>query len=619
MNDSNLNGVGNNTNNLGNNVSNGNQNLETFDMPNNQNNSVDGNNVYNSTSMNTGSASSVENRVNNGYVSNTNSMNSNMMNMNNGMNTVPNNNQINNQNVSEVSNTNFTNNTVNNNFPDNLDVMNTNTMNMNSGINTMNSNLSNDMNNFTSPNMNSTVSSDNNDSFNTTSSKSNKGLIIGIIVLIVLIIGGVVGFIVFKELNTPKNRFLKTMNKYIESNNIDSNVIDIYELFKDGATLNVDSNLSVKSNDEELLSGKININFVDNPSSSNRYINISFDDNNDSVINFESYLNDNKIYFTMKDIFDKYYFTGLEYIKIYDENVKKLKDNVSKSLDSYFTNDKFILSKEEGYSKISVSLSDKDLNDLLILILENIKNDDALSLFVNEDMSLEDIRKELDDEINSIKENLEYQSDEKIYTYNVYSKGSTLVKQEIIVDDIKLVIEGETSGNITLLSDDTVILTGSYDKGKLNLSVSDNDINFDFSLTFNENITKDNVDSNYNIIVKTKSGEDEIVVSADMKLGITKDNTIPKVDISNATDISDITNEEIQNIYTKLGEVPMLSLYFSMFSGLGDSDYSYDDDYSYDYSTDADLDSDYEYDNCSPGMNCQSSTIKDNTIDDSGF
>ena len=616
MNDSNLNGVGNNTNNLGNNVSNGNQNLETFDMPNNQNNSVDGNNVYNSTSMNTGSASSVENRVNNGYVSNTNSMNSNMMNMNNGMNTVPNNNQINNQNVSEVSNTNFTNNTVNNNFPDNLDVMNTNTMNMNSGINTMNSNLSNDMNNFTSPNMNSTVSSDNNDSFNT---KSNKGLIIGIIVLIVLIIGGVVGFIVFKELNTPKNRFLKTMNKYLESNNIDSNVIDIYELFKDGATLNVDGNLSVKSNDEELLSGKININFVDNPSSSNRYINIKFDDNKDSILNFESYLNDNKVYFTMKDIFDKYYFTGLEYIKIYDENVKKLKDNVSKSLDSYFTNDKFILSKEEGYSKISVSLSDKDLNNLLILILGNLKNDDALSLFVNEDMSLEDIRKELDDEINSIKENLEYQSDEKIYTYNVYSKGSTLVKQEIIVDDIKLVIEGETSGNITLLSDDTVILTGSYDKDKLNLNVSDNDINFDFSLTFNNNITKDNVAANYNLVIKTKSEEDELVVNADLELGITKDNTIPKVDISNATDISDITNEEIQNIYTKLGEVPMLSLYFSMFSGLGDSDYSYDDDYSYDYSTDADLDSDYEYDNCSPGMNCQSSTIKDNTIDDSGF
>ncbi len=591
MNDSNLNGVDNNTNNLGNNMPNGNQNLETFDMPNNQNNSVDGNNVYNSTSMNTGSASSVENIVNNSYVSNTNSMN-----MNNGMNTVPNNNQ----NVSEVSNTNFTNNTVN----------------MNSGINTMNSNLSNDMNNFTSPNMNSTVSSDNNDSFNT---KSNKGLIIGIIVLIVLIIGGVVGFIVFKELNTPKTRFLKTMNKYLESNNIDSNVIDIYELFKDGATLNVDGNLSVKSNDEELLSGKININFVDNPSSSNRYINIKFDDNKDSIINFESYLNDNKVYFTMKDIFDKYYFTGLEYIKIYDENVKKLKDNVSKSLDSYFTNDKFILSKEEGYSKISVSLSDKDLNDLLILILENLKNDDALSLFVDEDMSLEDIRKGIDDHINSIKENIEYQSDEKIYTYNVYSKGSTLVKQEIIVDDIKLVIEGETSGNITLLSDDTVILTGSYDKDKLNLNVSDNDINFDFSLTFNNNITKDNAAANYNLVIKTKSEEDELVVNADLKLGITKDNTIPKVDISNATDISDITNEEIQNIYTKLGEVPMLSLYFSMFSGLKDSDYSYDDDYSYDYSTDADLDSDYEYDNCSPGMNCQSSTIKDNTIDDSDF
>ena len=43
------------------------------------------------------------------------------------------------------------------------------------------------------------------------------------------------------------------------------------------------------------------------------------------------------------------------------------------------------------------------------------------------------IDEKLDDEIISIKENLEYQSDEKIYTYNVYSMGSTLVKQEIII------------------------------------------------------------------------------------------------------------------------------------------------------------------------------------------
>lgn len=612
MNDNNLNGVSNNTNNLGNNMPNGNQNLDTFDMPNNQNNNVAENNVYNSTTMNTESANSVENTMNNSYVSNPNNMNPNMMNMNNGMNTVPNNEQMNNQNISEVSNTNFTNNTVNNNFANNSNSMNTTTMNMNSGINTMNNNLSNDMNNFQNGNVNQnnfispTMNSEkNDDSFNTTSNKSNKGLIIGIIVLIVLIIGGVVGFIVFNELNTPKTKFLRTMDKYLESNNIDNSAINIYELFKDGATVKIDSDLNIKSENVSIMLGKININFIDNPNTSTRYANISFDNNKDSVINFDSYLENNKLYFSMKDVFDKYYYTELEYIKIYDENVNKLKDNIIRSLNSYFTNDKFIPSKEDGYSKISVSLSDKDLNNLAVLILENLKNDDALNLFVDEEMNLEDIRKKIDDEINSIKENIEYQSEDKIYIYNIYSKGSALVKQEIIIDKIKLVIEGETSGNITLLNDENVVLTGSYDKDKLNLSVSDDDMNFDFSLTSSEDISKDKVDANYNIIIKIKSEEDEIEVSANVKLNINKENSIPKIDVSNAKNISDITNEETENIFNKLSEIPILEPYFNMFKGLGDAYYA--------------SESDYEIDNCSPGMNCQSSTIYKNTIDDSDF
>lgn len=415
--------------------------------------------------------------------------------------------------------------------------------------------------------------------FNSHSNKNTKNstnVIVSILIVILIALIGTVGYIVFKELNTPKTMFLKTMNKYLESNDLDNNILNISELFNRGATLKMDSNINLNGATKKIFSGKLNLEFIDNPSEKKQYLNLTFDDNNNSVINLEGYLKDNQVFFTMKNIFDKYYYTDSEYIKMYDENDQKLinnlKNNILNSLNDYFTNDMFIQSKEENIKKISVSISDKDIANLLILILTNLKDDNSLSLFVTEDMTLDNLQNQIDENINSLKESLDQQSDDKKYAYTIYLNGEKLVKQEVILDSIKLIIEGETSGNISLLNNDKEIVSGSYDKNKLNLKISDSNNNpYNLILTFDNNITDNKMTANYNLVVKTIAEYEEVELKINTKLEITKESSIPQINISNAKNVKDISDEELVDIYTKLSEIPLLAPIFNMYTNSFDN------------------------------------------------
>ena len=415
--------------------------------------------------------------------------------------------------------------------------------------------------------------------FNSHSNKNTKNstnVIVSILIVILIALIGTASYIVFKELNTPKTMFLKTMNKYLESNDLDNNILNISELFNRGATLKMDSNINLNGATKKIFSGKLNLEFIDNPSEKKQYLNLTFDDDNNSVINLEGYLKDNQVFFTMKNIFDKYYYTDSEYIKMYDGNDQKLinnlKNNILNSLNDYFTNDMFIQSKEENIQKISVSISDKDVTNLLILILTNLKDDNSLSLFVTEDMTLDNLQNQIDEYINSLKESLDQQSDDKKYAYTIYLNGEKLVKQEVILDSIKLIIEGETSGNISLLNNDKEIVSGSYDKNKLNLKISDSNNNpYNLTLTFDNNITDNKMTANYNLVVKTIAEDEEVEFKINTKLEITKESSIPQINISNAKNVKDISDEELVDIYTKLSEIPLLAPIFNMYTNSFDN------------------------------------------------
>ena len=463
----------------------------------------------------------------------------------------------------------------NNNLKENEFNEQTNTSNHDANISDVASSIQNA---FVNPPDNKSNSANFN-SHSNKNTKNSKNVIVSILIVILIALIGAVGYIVFKELNTPKTMFLKTMNKYFESNDLDNNILNISELFNSGATLKMDSNVNLNGATKKIFSGKINFEFIDNPSEKKQYLNLTFDDDNNSVINLEGYLKDNQVFFTMKNIFDKYYYTDSEYIKMYDENDQKLinnlKNNILNSLNDYFTNDMFIQSKEENIQKISVSISDKDVANLLILILTNLKDDNSLSLFVTEDMTLDNLQNQIDENINSIKESLCQQSDDKKYIYNIYLNGENLVKQEVILDSIKLIIEGETSGNISLLNllnNDKEIVSGNYDKNKLNLKISDSNNNpYNLTLTYNNNITDNKVAANYNLVIKTIVEYEEVELKINTKLEIFKESSIPQINISNAKNVKDISDEELVDIYTKLSEIPLLAPIFNMYTNSFDN------------------------------------------------
>ena len=448
----------------------------------------------------------------------------------------------------------------------------TNTSNHDANISDVASSIQNDF-------INPLDNKSNNTNFNSHSNKNTKNstnVIVSILIVILIVLIGTASYIVYKELNTPKTMFLKTINKYFESNDLDNNILNISELFNSGATLEMDSNVNLNSTTKKIFSGKLNLEFIDNPSEKKQYLNLTFDDNNNSVINLEGYLKDNQVFFTMKNIFDKYYYTDSEYIKMYDGNNQKLisnlKNNILNSLNDYFTNDMFIQSKEENIQKISVSISDKDIANLLILILTNLKDDNSLSLFVTEDMPLDNLQNQIDEYINSLKESLDQQSDDKKYAYTIYLNGEKLVKQEVILDSIKLIVEGETSGNISLLNNDKEIVSGSYDKNKLNLKISDSNNNtYNLNLTFDNNITDNKVAANYNLVVKTIAEYEKVELKINTKLEITKESSIPQINISNAKNVKDISDEELVDIYTKLSEIPLLAPIFNMYTNSFDN------------------------------------------------
>lgn len=460
----------------------------------------------------------------------------------------------------------------NNNLKENEFNEQTNTSNHDANISDV---ASSNQNDFINPLDNKSTSTN----FNSHSNKNTKNstnVIVSILIVILIALIGTVGYIAFKELNTPKTMFLKTMNKYLESNELDNNILNISELFNRGATLKMDSNINLNGVTKKIFSGKLNLEFIDNPSEKKQYLNLTFDDNNNSVINLEGYLKDNQVFFTMKNIFDKYYYTDSEYIKMYDGNDQKLinnlKNNILNSLNDYFTNDMFIQSKEENIQKISVSISDKDIANLLILILTNLKDDNSLSLFVTEDMPLDNLQNQIDEYINSLKESLDQQSDDKKYAYTIYLNGEKLVKQEVILDSIKLIVEGETSGNISLLNNDKEIVSGNYDKNKLNLKISDSNNNtYNLNLTFDNNITDNKVAANYNLVVKTIAEYEKVELKINTKLEITKESSIPQINISNAKNVKDISDEELVDIYTKLSEIPLLAPIFNMYTNSFDN------------------------------------------------
>lgn len=377
-------------------------------------------------------------------------------------------------------------------------------------------------------------------------SKKKNNVLIIIILVLLAICGGVLGYIYGKKSITPKTKFVKVMSNYLEKNNIE----DLEELFDGVYSVNTINDFKISADNEEVISGKLSINSV--YKDEEQYTEVSFGDGSNSLTG-NIYLKNSKAYIMLKDVFDKYYYLDMESDSTdYVEAFKELKKSVVKVINEYFTDDKFTLTKDSNNDKISISLTGKDGATLVLKFYEEIKNNDKiLSLFTDEDTSLDEVKAGLKEDIDDLKNDMDSYSDEVVISYDIYLNKNKLVKQELTFEDITLTITGEESGDITLISGGTTVVSGSYNKDNLNLKINTDMINAELSIE-RQNIKEDKISGDYNTTVKLTSGGSVINILINTNLKYDKNANIPSVDLSGTKSFDEISDSELENIYSKL-------------------------------------------------------------------
>ena len=407
---------------------------------------------------------------------------------------------------------------------------------------------------------------------------SNAGKLIVVIILFLLMIGlGVGGYVFYKFNNSPKVLFVKTLSKYTLLKNDSNDLINFLSKLKDGYTFSINNNVKIKSDKEEIMNALVNIKLTNNFEKKLANLNINFDDNNGSVINFNSLMEENRTYLKLNDIFDKYYYLDEDNSSLFEDSEivddSKLIEVVSNSFSSYFTDDKFSKENVDDNVKITVGLSDKDFYDLINLIVNDLKNSKVLEVYASKEFPIEDIYKGLDDFLSELKNELNLESKDITYSYSIYEKNNKLIKQELSIRDILVAIEGDTKGNIYVYNEGKIILTGNYNKNYFKLSYEEDGVNLNLSIDYKNNNSASEFDSNYNIVLRIN----ELTISDYVKLNINDNKEILEIDKENSKKIDDITAEEEEQIYNKLFEIPLISSYMNMYDNLNNSnDLNYD-------------------------------------------
>lgn len=377
-------------------------------------------------------------------------------------------------------------------------------------------------------------------------SKKKNNVLIIIIILLLAICGVVLGYIYGKKSITPKAKFVKVMSNYLEKNNIE----DLEELFDGFYSVNTTNDFKISADNKEVISGKLSINSI--YKDDEQYSEVSFGDESKSLTG-NIYLKDSKVYIMLKDVFDKYYYLDMESDSTdYVDAYKELKKSIVKVVNEYFTDDKFTLTKDSNNDKLSISLTGKDGVTLVLKFYEEIKNNDKiLGLFTDDDTSLDEVKAGLKEDIDNLKEEMDSYSDEVVISYDIYLNKNTLVKQELTIEDMVLTITGEDSGDITLISAGTTIVSGTYSKDNLNLKISSNMVNGEFSIN-RQNITEDKISGDYKTTIKLTSGRSTIDVTVNTNVKYDKSASIPNIDLSTAKNFDEMTDNELEEIYSKL-------------------------------------------------------------------
>ena len=379
-----------------------------------------------------------------------------------------------------------------------------------------------------------------------------------------------------KEFDTLSDTFSIKAN--VKSSLIDSDIINLIN------KLNVSGKLDVDLKNETL------------------YLNIDSEHDSEDLINGSIYLDNDQVYLFLKDIYIKClildisnldfsdYFdidsVDLSILDITVEDVTDILEEVKDALLNSLKDDYFTKEKEDGLTKITLTIDGSNIKNIIIDFLDNLKDSKTFKKTVSKvvDLDMDYIVKEAKASLKQVDD--EYLDEMGSISLSIYKDKKDDFKKanlEItaMTDDekrtIKVEVEKEDSENIKIVGyyngiGVVTIKLNAVQKGDTQTLKIDVSVPATLSLTL----------------------EVEETVKYDVKLD--------KVDVSNSVNISDLSEYELESIGEKLASNEAIQEIIEIFNSYNYSynnkidyyDY-YNDDYDYDYYDD-DYDYDYDYD-----------------------
>lgn len=321
------------------------------------------------------------------------------------------------------------------------------------------------------------------------------------------------------------------------------------------------------------------------------------------TVNITSYFNDNKMYFTLKNILKNIYYTDLSSITSKDKEVLTeaeknriityLKDAIITKINNKqlnVENTTLELTKTTKVKKHSISLTQSDIYDIEESFLTKIKNDKEVLKYLTtnyKQININDILKEISDS----KKDYNKDNYHDVYIINIYTSGftNTVVKYEIVNNygntsnntnmtsiysiskyDNKYKLSNqntilEINNNIIFekVSDSIVKITGDiydfnvdykYEKNANNISLTGTTSyqkKVVYNLEFNIETIKEN--NNYQLNLNINIPTDKIKLISKYKINL--NTKIPKLDTSSAKVTKDLTEEDnvsLNNLYNEI-------------------------------------------------------------------
>lgn len=356
------------------------------------------------------------------------------------------------------------------------------------------------------------------------------------------------------------------------------------------------------------INGDLKLDYLENKSDKKSKFDFSILSNNQELLDTNFILTDDKLYGMIQDITPKYYYTAMEYYSMfaslnssdYDKIISLLKEAIDLTIekDDIHKQKATILynGKEKKVNQLSYSITEQKLSEILSNFITSIQKDKTLVSHMENlgNISSDEMMNSFTEIVNMLKD----ADKDNVLTYRVYYYGfNKIVAYELEMEEITLQYKVDDKETIEISYQEQPIFTFeiSHEKNQdnfkgtihtgtfLTINISGYQTDEKFSLKFSAGATEYiKIDimtkydaANYQYISNVKITchssllEEDIEIVIDESTKYYFDEKI-NVDLSNSTDVEELTEEELLVIEENFRNHPLYQLYEQISEMLSD-------------------------------------------------